>query len=140
MAEFVRAVIGRLRGALADRRRSPRKHLRLPCAVTLHEPHATGALRPSRAYTLEGTTRDLSASGVALILPAVRAGERYLTDAELRLVLEHPTGPLTMIVRPVRYEQLPPEGAERGYLVGARIIRMDEEARARYEAHLRQLH
>ena len=138
MPEIVRNLVGRVRAALADRRRAPRKRLRLACTVSPHEPHGAGK-QPRRASSLSGVTCDVSTSGVALILPAVRVGERYLTDTELRLRLELTDGPLEMIVRPVRYEQLPPEAEETGYLIGARITDIDDDARARFEGHLRQL-
>jgi hypothetical protein len=136
MPELVRNLVGRLRAALADRRRAPRKLLRLPCTVTINDPHASAA--PQRpAPTLSGFTHDASASGVALVLPSVRVGGRYLTDAELRLRLELPDGALELLARPVRYEQLPPDAAEAGYLIGARVAHIDAASRARFESLLR---
>ena len=138
MPELVRNIVGRLRAALSDRRRAPRMRLRLACTVSLHDLHvSTAPQRP--APSLDGVTRDLSASGVGLLLPAVRVGERYLTDAELRLRIELPDGPLEMLVRPVRYERLPPDAEETGYLIGARITHLEDADRARFESYLRQL-
>ena len=138
MPEHLRSIVARLRAYVADRRRSPRFHLRLPCAVSLHEPGDEGARRNAQ---LTGFTRDISASGLALILPAVRVGERYLTGAgaTLRVRLEHPTGPLELLATPVHYDQLGGEESDKGFLVGVRIVAMDEADRARYEAHLKQL-
>ena len=138
MPERFRSIVTRLRTYVADRRRSPRFHVRLPCAISLHEPGDEGARRHA---PLAGFTRDISASGLSLIMPAVRVGERYLTGAgvTLRIRLEHPSGPLELLATPVHYDQLGGEEADRGFLIGVRIAAMDETDRARYLAHLKQL-
>jgi hypothetical protein len=137
MPELMRNLVGRLRAVVANRRRAPRKSLRLPCSISIHDPKLKDAAR--RLPSLEAYTRDLSATGVALVAPAIRIGERYLNESQLQLTLEHPSGAMTMTVAPVRYEQLPSETEEKGYLIGARIVEMTDEDRARFEAHLQQL-
>lgn len=140
MAEKFRAIVTRLRAYVGNRRRAPRYVIRLPFTVALHEP-ALADENVRRAPHLDGFTRDLSANGLALILPAVRIGERYLTgtDATLRIRLEHPTGPLELLATPVRYEQLDADATDKGYLVGVQIKEMSVAARLRYETHLRSL-
>lgn len=133
----MRNFVGRLRAVVANRRISPRRNLRLPCSISIHDPRLKDATR--RAPSLAAHTRDLSATGVALVTPAIRIGERYLNEATLRLTLEHPAGVMTILVAPVRYEQLAPDAEETGYLIGARIVEMSDEDRARFEAHLQQL-
>ena len=137
MPELMRNLVGRLRAVVANRRRAPRKPLRLPCSISIHDPKLKDSAR--RPSSLEAYTRDLSATGVALVAPAIRIGERYLNESHLQLTLEHPSGVMTILVAPVRYEQLPPDGEEIGYLIGTRIVEMSDEARARFEAHLQQL-
>src|SRR5919199_3722371 len=95
------------------------------CVVALPVPRVS-ASPPRPAPSLKAYTRDLSATGIAIIAPAVRINDRYITSSTLRLLLEHPTGPLELLAQPVRYEQLPPEGEETGYLVGVRIVEMNE--------------
>lgn len=136
MSEFLRSIVTRLRARAADRRSAPRRALRLPCTVFIHDPRPDAAHAERRAPRLEAFTRDLSRTGVGLVAPAVRVGERYLTDSPLRLVLEHPAGPLELIAASVRYEQLEDTAAERGYLIGLRITSMSDADRARYERHL----
>lgn len=139
MPELVRSMVTRLRGYFADRRAAPRRPLRLDCAVGLHDPRRDAdATRPPAPH-LDAYTRDLSLTGLGLVVPAIRIGERYLTDAPLRVLLQHPTGPLELTAHPVRYEQLPPDADERGYLLGLRITGMADADRARFEKHLRQL-
>ena len=137
MTELLRNLAGRLRAVVANRRASPRRPARLACLVSFHEPRASDHSR--RQPTLEARTRDLSATGVAIVAPAIRINDRYLTDSTLVLRLELPAGRVQMIVQSVRYERLAPEGGDEGYLVGVRIVEVSEEDRARYEEHLRGL-
>lgn len=132
-------MVGRLRAYVGERRRAPRRQLRLSCSVALFDPVAHAASAPPAAQ-LDGYTRDLSATGLAFVLPAVRVGGRYLTgpDVILHVQLAHPAGPLTLLATPVRYEQLAKDGAEQGYLIGVHIREMSAADRAQYEAHLAQ--
>ncbi len=138
MSELLRAIVARMR-AYVGSRHAPRQRLRLPCRVSLLELTARGENSP-RTSPLDGYTRDLSTSGLALILPAVRVGGRYLTgpDVTLSILLEHPAGPLALLATPVRYEQLGSDDAEQGYLIGVHLKEMSAADRARYEAYLAQ--
>lgn len=139
MSEYLRSIVTRLRARVADRRSAPRHSLRLPCTVFIRDPRLDAAQTDRRAPRLEAFTRDLSRTGIGLVAPAVRIGERYLTDSPLRLVLEHPTGPLELTASPVRYEQLDDNAGEHGYLIGLRIDAMNDADRARYERHLKEV-
>ena len=139
MPEYIRSIVTRLRARVADRRSAPRRLLRLPCTIFIHDTRHDGAQGGRREPRLEAFTRDLSRSGIGLVAPAIRVGERYLTDSPLRLVLEHPTGPLELTAAAVRYEQLEDDAGERGYLIGLRITSMSDADRDRYERHLSQL-
>jgi hypothetical protein len=90
---------------------------------------------------LAGSTRDLSAHGLTLLLPAVRVGSRYLTDAEgyLGVKLETPSGPVSMLAAPARFEQLPTPEDGYGCLLGVRIIKMGDGDRAAYLSYLQTL-
>lgn len=137
MPELVRSIVTRLRSYFADRRAAPRRAMQLPCVVRLHDSRRDADATHAAPH-LDAHTRDLSLTGLALVVPAIRIGERYLTDTPLRVIVEHPTGPLEFTAQPVRYEQLPSDAGERGYLLGLRITAMDDADRARYEEHLRQ--
>jgi hypothetical protein len=140
MPELMRSIVARLREYVGNRRRARRYRVRLSCRVAPFEP-ALDSERQQRVPALAGHTRDLSATGLALVLPAVRVGDRYLTGAGLRLrvTLEHPTGPLELLAAPVRHEQLERDEPETGFLIGVRITELAPADRARYEAHLAQL-
>jgi PilZ domain-containing protein len=85
--------------------------------------------------SLDGYTLDVSISGLALIVPAIRIGEHYLAgaDRKLHVKLELPGGPVEMKVVTVRYEDLE-DGS--GYLIGARILEISDADRASFEKYV----
>jgi hypothetical protein len=85
-----------------------------------------------------GHTRDLSESGLSLVLPASRLGDVDVSaeGARLRVVLSLPTGIVILQAATARSERLSPGG---GLLVGARLVRMNDADRRRYESYLREL-
>jgi hypothetical protein len=87
---------------------------------------------------MEGHTFDLSTTGLAAIVPAIRIGEHYLVGDErkLRLRLELPIGPVEMQVKPVRYETMEEHETESGYLIGMQIIAMADTDRTAYDKYL----
>jgi hypothetical protein len=90
---------------------------------------------------LEGHTLDVSRTGLALIVPAIRIGEHYLAgaDRKLHVKLELPTGSVEMKVATVRYESLEESREETGYLIGARITDMSDADRATYDSYIAKL-
>jgi c-di-GMP-binding flagellar brake protein YcgR len=140
MPELIRSIAARLRSLIGNRRRSPRLKARLPLTVSIavRQKAATGAkLVPA----LRGHTRDLSATGLALILPSILIGEQHLTGEgrTLLISLELPAGPIQIQAVPARYERLDEETAEKLYLVGARITQMSEDDRALFNEYLQGL-
>jgi hypothetical protein len=133
MPELMRAIAARLHKFVGNRRRAPRYRMRLPFTLSLLDARSNrgGGRRPP---VIEGFTRDVSETGLALILPAIRIGEHYLTGEgrSLHLTLEFPTGPLQMVVTPVRYERLEEDETEKGYLIGVSITEMSDPDRARF--------
>src|SRR5882724_683208 len=140
MPELARRIASSLRHFLGDRRHARRVAAKLPVNVGL----ATSRSGPNgsrRQAYLQGHTMDVSATGLALVLPAIRIGEHYLTgeDRRLWLKVDLPGQLIEMQVAPVRYESLDAHESERGYLVGVRITEISEEHRAAYNEHLKRL-
>jgi hypothetical protein len=133
MPELMRSIVARLHRFIGDRRRAPRHRLHVPFKLSLvgGKPNIDGA---QRLPMLEGYTRDVSESGLALILPTIRIGEHYLMGEgrTLRITLEFPTGPLQLDAVPVRYERLEENETEKGYLVGVQITEITDHDRARF--------
>ncbi|HEY0319489.1 MAG TPA: PilZ domain-containing protein [Pyrinomonadaceae bacterium] len=139
MPEIIRSIAARFREYLGNRRRSPRYRVRLSVRVS-----PVRAARPARVSLTEqdalyGYTRDISSSGLALILPAIRINSIYLMgeDRTLEILIEHESEPMVIYAVPTRYEKLEEGAADKGYLIGVRITEMSAEDRTRYNALLK---
>src|SRR5438046_10398155 len=125
MPNPIRYFLGRLRGAVSDRRRSPRYDARLSFSISVLDGDADH--ENTRApRTLVGRTRNLSDTGFALIVPSLRLGTNKLDDenSTLRLMLDLPTGTVEIHVVPVRSQQLSENDGDAGYFIGAKITHM----------------
>ncbi len=140
MPELVRSVVSRVRVYFKDRRQSPRLRVRLVFTVGINrEADANGSAR--RARTLQGHTRDISAHGLALLVPQAHLDGHHLAaeGRQLRVQLQMGGGdPINIIVMPRRYERL--EEAELGcsYLIGAQIMAMSSKDEAKYLSFIRE--
>ncbi len=134
MPELIRTIASRLRELVGNRRRSPRRGVRLPVFVSLLD-NATGDAPPGVA----GHTHDASESGLAVILPAIRVGGRYLAGdgVTLRLTLKLPETSARLYGTPVRYERLDEGQPDAGFLVGIRLN--DDGDRALFSEYLKGL-
>lgn len=134
MPELIRSAVSRARMFFKDRRRSPRMRVRLAFSLSVVRQTKIKRLN-SCDHVLKGHTRDLSANGLALLLPQIQLDGYHLASEgrEMQLVLELSGGVVSMVVVAKRYEKL--ERAELGcnYLIGARIVRIDEADRVRYQ-------
>jgi len=134
MSELPRRIVSRLRRFIGNRRRHRRVQVRLTVTLSLSDPrvNSNGA---RRLPSLNGHTLDISNTGLALIVPAIRIGEHYLagTDRKLHVKLELPSGPVEMKVATVRYESLEDDS---GYLIGARILEMSDTDRVSFEKYV----
>lgn len=89
---------------------------------------------------MSGQLRDISRTGISLLLPSIRFGDRFLLNGHypLRVMLELPSGAVRMDVSPVRYDRVRAGQGERQYLVGARILEMREGDRERLWQYIQQ--
>jgi hypothetical protein len=119
MPELIRTIASRLREMVGNRRRAPRLRVRLPVFVSLLD--ATPGAPP--AAGVAGHTRDLSESGLGVVLPVIRVGDRYLVGdgVTLRLTLKLPTVSARLYGTPVRYERLEEGHADAGFIIGIRL-------------------
>ena len=134
MSELVRSVVSKFSRFIVDRRGEPRVSVRLPFSISIQGTNGNG--NGGRERLLEGHTRDVSASGLGLIVHTVRIDSYYIfVDGRPRkLVLQLPIGPVNMLVLPVRSERLGDSGA--GYIIGAQITAIGEKDRQRYSEYL----
>lgn len=141
MSERMRTMFIQLREYVGNRRHAARHSVRLP--VTIHVRAAPEMVGGANVPPLTAFTKDISASGLALVVSAIRTGTIYLTreGTSLRLTLELPDGArLTCDAAPVRYHQLESETpSEKLYLIGARITEIGDAERKRLDALLKSL-
>jgi hypothetical protein len=142
-SRLIRSVTKRLREYVNGRRqllrRDERFEARLPSIITLRVPgKGVAAKSLPDALSIVGQTRDMSETGLTLLLPSVRIGDLYLTDVESRLEvkLELPGGAVKMLTASVRFEQLTGKEVGCGYLLAVRIVEMQSAERDRYLAYL----
>jgi len=138
MPELVRSIIGRFRELVGSHSHAPRHALQLPLSISMQDSKARSA-RGSFPPTLSGYTRNISDTGLSLVVPSVHSGNRYLMDGNLslRIQLELPGGAISFQVAPVRYEMLDETQIEWGYLVGMRIVEISEQERKCLTEYLR---
>jgi hypothetical protein len=122
-----------------ERRRMRR--LRAKCEVelvadlSLLDIEVQGA-EPSLVFL--GRTHDLSAGGLAMVLPSTTIDERFCSGANrLSLSLFVPDGVIDMEVSPVRCERLNGPYFGQGYLLGTRITNVAD--RAHFERYIDSL-
>ena len=140
MSELPRRIVSHLRRFIGNRRRHKRVRARLNFTLSLSDPRVnTNGSR--RLPTLNGHTLDISKTGLALIVPAIRIGEHYLAGSDRRVYvkLELPAGPVEMKLATVRYEALEDTDEDTGYVIGARIIEMSDTDRASFDAYVAKI-
>ena len=122
MPERLRTIASRLREFVGNRRRAPRRRVRLAVFVSLLD---TSPGAPP-AGGVAGHTRDASESGLGVVLPVIRLGGRYLVGdgVTLRLTLKLGERSARLYGTPVRYERLEAgqDGqTDPGFLLGIRL-------------------
>ncbi len=140
MSEFARTVVSRLRKFVGDRREVKRHKVRLAFGISIAS--SAQSLKGSRrTISMDGHTLDLSANGMALIVPAITLGEHHLVgeNRALSVQLELPSGPVVMHVMPVRYERLEEHTSEFGYLLAVKIVGTTESDRTTYTEYVATL-
>ena len=121
-----------------ERRASPRRNVNLEFRVLLVA-RKTSAEGEEQTLPLIGYTRDISESGLALMVSAKSMSVLYnLNEAyTLQLVLQLPTGPIELEVTPARYQHINEGSAGSYILIGARITKMSDAERERFTEYIR---
>jgi hypothetical protein len=120
-----------------ERRSAPRRTIKLEFRVLLvaSKMSAEGI---EQTLPFSGYTRDISESGLALLVSAKSMGVLYGLgqDYKLQLVLTLPTGSIELEVKPVRYKHIKDGKAGSSILIGAQITNISYEDRTRFVAYL----
>lgn len=138
MLKTISSILNRVRWFAADRRRFPRRRAQRKARL-MFSVSVVGA-EGERMVPVEGHTLDVSENGLALVVPSLRIGDNFLTDAgcTLRIVLlDIPSGQVEIHAMPVRYEQI--GGPVEEHLIGVEITHMNESDRYRFISYLHTL-
>ena len=117
-----------------------RRKVRLTASVSVIERDAPSE-SPHHPLTVLGYTRDISADGLALIVPSIGMGSD-ITEGEsyvLRIILALPLGDVALSAVVVRQERLDENSTDIGFLIGTRITEMEAGERDLYLEYLHTL-
>ncbi|MEJ7617789.1 MAG: hypothetical protein WKF30_12690 [Pyrinomonadaceae bacterium] len=130
----MRSVLSILRSMLGNRRRNLRCQADLSVSVSVISSIAQNARWPA---PLIGRVHDLSATHLALIVPSIRIGSRYLTarDSRLLIAFELSDKKIEIEGTPVRYDKIE-DAAQGGHLIVAKIRRISDASRALYADYI----
>ncbi|MCA1634770.1 MAG: PilZ domain-containing protein [Acidobacteria bacterium] len=140
MPNPIRYLLGRLRGAVDDRRRASRYNARVSFSISILEVEAVD-INTRPPLTLVGRTRNVSESGLGLVVPSLNLGTGHLNDGDsaLRLLLDLSGERIEIHVIPVRSYPLDESERDAGFFIGVKITHMSDAAHARYTGFLRSL-
>ncbi len=117
------------------------RRLKVKCEVELLADLSlldTDAGEPLESLTFMGQTSDLSAAGIAMIIPSTIIDERFCDgDNRLNLSLHLPDGVIRLEVTPVRCERVAGVNSSQGYLLGTKIV--DVKQRERFEQYIERM-
>lgn len=134
MPELIRSAVSRVHLYFKDRRQCARLRTRLVFTVSIVQ--SINGHRGSRpAKCLKGHTRDISVDGLALLVPQICLNGHHLATEGRELEVKLEVGsepPIRILVMPRRYERLEEAELGCGYLIGARIVQIEETDRIRY--------
>jgi hypothetical protein len=138
-----------IRGWLKNRRRAPRHDVQLETQIQprllMSVSLADGASRTTEVIPSEkliGSTRNISETGLAIVLNSLRIESRLITDegCTLRIVLDiYPKGLVEMEAVAVRSELLEEKERDAAHLIGVCITNIGDSDRTRYLEYLEGL-
>ncbi len=99
-----------------------------------------GSISKNEPYPLNllGHTENISAEGLAFVVPSFKMDEDFCRDEKksLQIGLALPNETVTLQASPVHCEPIDRRDPGQGYLLGVRIVRMDERAHEIYRRFL----
>lgn len=143
MSEHLRSLAVGLQKSIKGLTSAPQRKVQMPISVSLDVERKTGNLQQNtQALTVKGYTREMSKLDIAFILPYVRLGEHYIAghggeQKNLKLVLELPNGTVRLTAQPERYQMVDIHNSAHQYLIGAKIVEVNDGDRERYENFIR---
>lgn len=134
------SIVSHIRKLIGNRRQQKRRKADLLLTVSVITGNPSADIT-RRTAALAGLTHDLSASHLAINVPTIRLGDRYLTapDSILQIVLDLPKEKIEFQGTAVRYEKQVVGDGGKSYLIAVKIRRMSEGAHRHYQEYLSTL-
>jgi hypothetical protein len=136
---MIRALVTKITGMIAERSHASRKKYQAPVRIRFEPIRTTGNLTASSdGLFLSGETSDLSGTGIAFVVSAIRVKEYYLVgqDRILNAEIDLPGRTVIMKVIGRRYERIGVHLSTEKYIVGAEIVEISKADRAAYDIFL----
>lgn len=133
--------LGRLDHLASTIERRGMRRLKVRCEVELIADLSlldADAGEPLESLIFMGETSDLSAGGLAMIIPSTIIDERFCAgNNRLNLSLHLPDGVVGIEVSPVRCERITGANSAQGYLLGTKITNVNQPDR--FERYIERL-
>ena len=137
---MIRSFVTKITGLIAQRSHAPRKKHASPVKLSF-EPMSGAAIHTSAVDGLyiSGETVDLSKTGIAFMVSAIRVKDNYLVGQNriVNVEIDLPRKKVRMQVIGRRYEREAIHESVERYTVGAEIVHMSEADRDAYNHFLR---
>ena len=137
---MIRELMIKLSGVLERNSHSIRRKCDAPVRISFEAVKTTGNLHKTmEGLSISGEAADVSKTGIAFVVGAIRVKEFYLVgqDRKLLLELDLPGRKIEMKVVGRRYEKVGIHVSSERYLIGAEIVEMEESHRQAYDRFLR---
>ncbi len=137
---MIRRLISKFNRSLSERLVPARRKHAAPVRVWFEPDVNTPHNRQiAKNMAIPGETVDLSRTGVAFIISAIRINEKYFVGQERKLNIEIdlPSGKVEMQVVGRRYEKVGIHLSTEKFLIGSHIVKIESESNAVFDHFLR---
>lgn len=140
MLKLVNSFVGNVYQYFGNNSYARHCDVRLPMSVSLLYFKTAKVCVPCSPF-VRGYLRDVSKTGLSMIVPSLKFGRYFLLEGNypLGVTIETPDGVVNIQVAPVRYDKLDEKPGEHGYLIGARITHITDADRKHLASYIRQV-
>jgi hypothetical protein len=137
---MLRELINKFNTSLSERMASARRPHTAPIKIWFDpDTNTERSAEQARAACIYGETVDLSGTGLAFLVPAIRIKEKYLVGHErpLNIEIDMPAGKVSLRAIGKRYEKVGIHISTERFFVGAHIISIEGQDKENYESFFR---
>lgn len=138
---MIRKLVSRFNRSVTKQIVAARREFHIPIKISITPAtHTSKLTMPVNEYSIRGETYDLSKTGIAFVVSAIRIKEYYLVgqNRQLNVEIDLPNGKVRMQMIGMRYEQINIHSSVSEFLIGAKIVKMESADREVYEDFLRR--